>query len=905
MNKNIVEKILVPYNKTENKMSVNEMYNLYVPIANYNKPGIMGYNARDFVIEDRQVSMRDQAKRFGLIYEKIYFSDTDIDLENVSTLILNTKDFSRLPIIGDYFSLIYVYGDSEHVQGYYNVICEVIEFTTEETKIELKEYVKLISSENIPLYTSVIWTGLLDADVMIENEYLISIGVLNFNRIPVVGEKFNLYYVYNGNIQDVFESYETARTYQTVCEIVEIITNESGTTIAKIKILDAVSTKGGIGNTGRGYYNLPLTVFAGGIAAVVSEELYDKINVGDYIVSTNNIIYTTGIEKVAIGDVNTVRAKVKTSTTPQEFRLFIEEVKVGNFRGPRGEAALPIKILGTVYYDTAYEDEYPEGYIEEKGLLPLPAFIDSEEGTAYLVDDVEVEGQYDLYIHNFDSENWVIVNNWGGIPGRGISNIYAVSHSEEDDETITNLNIVYTDGTVDENAIQIHAKNGANGQDGTVIESIFIQGPSTATQGTLTVAQVNTLGRNDENYIVFNNEIYNLQDKEHDSGYLIYSHIGHNSTNDFMIKCITITKSTRSWVLTEKKITNEYDLIITSDSDFVKFASDCWNGECDAKNVLLLNATNVPITWTTYVGIWLPDNIRKIQVIGDITINVNDANYFSIGIGWVQPYIGDPDEEPDYDDPDIGNNPGVIIGMKLNYYEIIQARNIRAAFYNCKCIDCEGTATVNSSYVAGIASAAHSCGYLKNCKMNYINTSVSSTSVVEAYCNCGNIHNCDVADDNLMFYNCDRLYDCITTAKFEGCIRLTNCKSTESFFSVCKNLINCECTGNKTYGFDNCERLINCVVDANMAYPFRNSKYLTNCRAKATVPGSSSSGLFNGCKGLVNCNGFREGTTTGYIYYSCSVISNCRARNINNDTVYSGTIWGGTITQRDDNTCDI
>ena len=73
--------------------------------------------------------------------------------------------------------------------------------------------------------------------------------------------------------------------------------------------------------------------------------------------------------------------------------------------------------------------------------------------------------------------------------------------------------------------------------------------PSTATNGTLDSSVLATLQASDSNYIVFNNEIFKLADKQHNEGYLVYSHNGHDTTGCFFQKCITITLSTRGWVL--------------------------------------------------------------------------------------------------------------------------------------------------------------------------------------------------------------------------------------------------------------------------------------------------------------------------------------------------------------------
>lgn len=72
--------------------------------------------------------------------------------------------------------------------------------------------------------------------------------------------------------------------------------------------------------------------------------------------------------------------------------------------------------------------------------------------------------------------------------------------------------------------------------------------PASATQGTLTEAQLSTLQANDFNYILLNNELYSLQDKSNTAGFIVYSHVGMDTAKNTFIKTITITLSTRGWV---------------------------------------------------------------------------------------------------------------------------------------------------------------------------------------------------------------------------------------------------------------------------------------------------------------------------------------------------------------------
>lgn len=52
--------------------------------------------------------------------------------------------------------------------------------------------------------------------------------------------------------------------------------------------------------------------------------------------------------------------------------------------------------------------------------------------------------------------------------------------------------------------------------------------------------------------ILFNKEFYQVADKEHTTGTIVYSHVGYES-NQLVVKTITITISTRAWILTTIK----------------------------------------------------------------------------------------------------------------------------------------------------------------------------------------------------------------------------------------------------------------------------------------------------------------------------------------------------------------
>jgi len=69
---------------------------------------------------------------------------------------------------------------------------------------------------------------------------------------------------------------------------------------------------------------------------------------------------------------------------------------------------------------------------------------------------------------------------------------------------------------------------------------VDINQPSTVTNGTITQGQLTTLQENDLNYIIFNNEIYSLNDKTHTADTLTYSHVGFEN-GKHLLKPISIT----------------------------------------------------------------------------------------------------------------------------------------------------------------------------------------------------------------------------------------------------------------------------------------------------------------------------------------------------------------------------
>lgn len=88
-------------------------------------------------------------------------------------------------------------------------------------------------------------------------------------------------------------------------------------------------------------------------------------------------------------------------------------------------------------------------------------------------------------------------------------------------------------------------------------QSLDLSVPAQTSSGLLTEAQLAFLQNSDNNYINLNDELYYLADKQDVSGYRVYSHAGQDNTNNFFIKCLTITLSTLGWTLTSIQLSSQ------------------------------------------------------------------------------------------------------------------------------------------------------------------------------------------------------------------------------------------------------------------------------------------------------------------------------------------------------------
>lgn len=102
------------------------------------------------------------------------------------------------------------------------------------------------------------------------------------------------------------------------------------------------------------------------------------------------------------------------------------------------------------------------------------------------------------------------------------------------------------------NKIQLDfpAKTGRLALEEQLPTAVIIENPASAVNGTLTAEQLATLQASDNNYIIFNNELYRLADKQHTTGVLSYTHTGWDGTA-IKDKSINITISTLAWTLVQ------------------------------------------------------------------------------------------------------------------------------------------------------------------------------------------------------------------------------------------------------------------------------------------------------------------------------------------------------------------
>ena len=229
-------------------------------------------------------------------------------------------------------------------------------------------------------------------------------------------------------------------------------------------------------------------------------------------------------------------------------------VNQGKLQGPRGEAGpqgvsiqridfqsdYTMKVTlsnGTTYVSQSLRG--PKGEPGASGSVDANKLHELIVGSQHIVADLNSSGdKIEIRLDNSIQES--ITN--------AISDISKLKTGKQDN-LVSGTNIKSINGTslLGSGDITIESGGGASG--------VQLSSPSTATNGTITQGQLTTLQESDLNYIIFNNEIYSLNDKTHTADTLTYSHVGFEN-GKHLLKTISITVSTRAWVLNTTEVSS-------------------------------------------------------------------------------------------------------------------------------------------------------------------------------------------------------------------------------------------------------------------------------------------------------------------------------------------------------------
>ena len=161
------------------------------------------------------------------------------------------------------------------------------------------------------------------------------------------------------------------------------------------------------------------------------------------------------------------------------------------------------------------------------------------------------------------------------------------------------------------------------------VQWVTITAPTTATNGQLDAEQLEVLQSANMSGIILNGEYFLKQDDQQAAGYMVYSHVGHaNGATVPIIKQITITVSTRGWVLT----------IFNMPINKYKHDIKLYVGTPSAQNMVVLFSIilEAPDSITNY-----PDLITAISVIPkDTTLPTYSASGIHMQGSTVVPLVG-------------------------------------------------------------------------------------------------------------------------------------------------------------------------------------------------------------------------------------------------------------------------
>ena len=199
-------------------------------------------------------------------------------------------------------------------------------------------------------------------------------------------------------------------------------------------------------------------------------------------------------------------------------------------QGPKGDSAFVVTI---------------KGEIANVSELPVASANTVHDGYIWY----DADGDSNLYV-TYDTNGSYAWHNVGAIAFGG--DYVSQAAYDSDKQSIPN-NIVLSNDTI--------KLSSPGGIVGTGLDTVLeITAQASATQGTLTAAQLQALQTNSMLKIKLNNEYYYLNDAESTPGMILYSHTGYDTSGKD--KYFAVTVATRAWSLT----TIEFQSKLTFDS---------------------------------------------------------------------------------------------------------------------------------------------------------------------------------------------------------------------------------------------------------------------------------------------------------------------------------------------------
>lgn len=155
---------------------------------------------------------------------------------------------------------------------------------------------------------------------------------------------------------------------------------------------------------------------------------------------------------------------------------------------------------------------------------------------------------YRLYAHSPDGEGGVLFSNTAEPVADAVASYTSTGTLKTKAPTVNNdcVNLQY----FNENLPTIAGPNPI---------VVTLDSPDAATEGILTESQLASLQSSDNASIMFAHKKYYLGGKGHQEGYLTYTHSGYEN-NLHILESITITISTRAWVLNATDVLDEEEI---------------------------------------------------------------------------------------------------------------------------------------------------------------------------------------------------------------------------------------------------------------------------------------------------------------------------------------------------------